>query len=281
MGNIISLTKLKRNLRPYSATLVAGFFDLFHVGHLRYLKKCSKVGRPLIVGVLSDRATKIIKGLNRPIIRERERAEIIAALEFVDYVLILENPSYRDNYLKVIKPRYFIFSKELMKYRRYRARLIKEKFPRTKIIFLNKTVPRFSTSLICEKIINSVQKKRNYSKIKNPIIRRLYFLADKSKASVGKVSAIITYCGRNVAESSNIEDKELHAERIVIEKAKKKDVNLKKSKLYTFILPCIMCVRDILDSQIKEVYYLNNFGNNDGVELLKKHKIQVKKLRTF
>jgi rfaE bifunctional protein nucleotidyltransferase chain/domain len=67
-----------------------GCFDILHVGHVRYLEEAKKCGDVLVVGVNSDRAVTVLKGEGRPIIREEGRAELVAALESVDYVVIFD-----------------------------------------------------------------------------------------------------------------------------------------------------------------------------------------------
>ncbi|MBL8148904.1 MAG: adenylyltransferase/cytidyltransferase family protein [Blastocatellia bacterium] len=67
-----------------------GCFDLLHVGHIRYLEGAKALGDILIVGINSDRAVKILKGDKRPLMPASERAEIISALECVDYVTIFD-----------------------------------------------------------------------------------------------------------------------------------------------------------------------------------------------
>ena len=69
-----------------------GCFDILHVGHVRYLKKAKSHGDILIIGVNTDRSVKMIKGENRPIVSEKERAEVLSALEFVDYVVFFNEP---------------------------------------------------------------------------------------------------------------------------------------------------------------------------------------------
>lgn len=69
-----------------------GCFDLLHVGHLRYLEKAKGYGDVLIVGLNSDRSVKKIKGEKRPIVPEKERAEVLAGLEAVDYVVLFDEP---------------------------------------------------------------------------------------------------------------------------------------------------------------------------------------------
>ena len=67
-----------------------GCFDILHVGHVRYLKKAKSLGDILIIGLNTDRSVKIIKGDKRPVVPEKERAEVLSALEFVDYVVFFE-----------------------------------------------------------------------------------------------------------------------------------------------------------------------------------------------
>ena len=70
-----------------------GYFDILHVGHVRYLEGARRCGDVLVVGVNSDRAVAILKGEGRPIIPARGRAELVAALESVDYVVIFDEPT--------------------------------------------------------------------------------------------------------------------------------------------------------------------------------------------
>ena len=67
-----------------------GCFDIFHVGHSRYLKQASTYGDILVVGVNSDASVKRLKGADRPIISEKERMELLADLQCVSYVVKFE-----------------------------------------------------------------------------------------------------------------------------------------------------------------------------------------------
>ena len=67
-----------------------GVFDLLHPGHVRYLRAARAEGDALVVGVNSDRSARAIKGAGRPIVPEAERAEILAALEMVDAVIVFD-----------------------------------------------------------------------------------------------------------------------------------------------------------------------------------------------
>jgi rfaE bifunctional protein nucleotidyltransferase chain/domain len=70
-----------------------GCFDLLHVGHIRYLEEAKSLGDTLVVGVNSDRSVRSLKGPNRPILPEEERAEILSGLESVNYITIFDEPT--------------------------------------------------------------------------------------------------------------------------------------------------------------------------------------------
>ena len=84
----------KRNGRRVVFT--NGCFDLLHPGHIETLEKARNLGEALIVGVNSDRSVRAMKGVGRPILPELERAEILAALECVDAVVIFDEPTPRE-----------------------------------------------------------------------------------------------------------------------------------------------------------------------------------------
>lgn len=83
--------------------LANGCFDLFHVGHIRYLAGAKMLGDILIVGINSDKQVKYLKGGNRPFMPENERAEIISALRFVDFVTIFDEPTVEE-LIRAIRP---------------------------------------------------------------------------------------------------------------------------------------------------------------------------------
>jgi rfaE bifunctional protein nucleotidyltransferase chain/domain len=84
----------KRNGRRLVFT--NGCFDLLHPGHIETLEKARSFGDALVVGVNSDRSVRQMKGSGRPILPEHERAEILAALESVDAVVIFDEPTPRE-----------------------------------------------------------------------------------------------------------------------------------------------------------------------------------------
>ena len=72
-----------------------GVFDLLHVGHVRYLQAARAEGDLLVVGINSDSSTRQLKGEGRPILTERARAALVAALKSVNYVVIFDEPDVK------------------------------------------------------------------------------------------------------------------------------------------------------------------------------------------
>jgi rfaE bifunctional protein nucleotidyltransferase chain/domain len=87
----------RQRLRDAGARLVFtnGVFDLLQVGHVRYLAQARALGDALVVAINSDRTVRELKGPDRPIFDQAERAEILAALKHVDYVTVFDDISPR------------------------------------------------------------------------------------------------------------------------------------------------------------------------------------------
>jgi rfaE bifunctional protein nucleotidyltransferase chain/domain len=80
-----------------------GCFDILHVGHIQSLTAAKALGDVLVVGINSDASVRALKGKNRPVVPERERAEIIASLKPVDAVFVFGEADPR-KWLAVLKP---------------------------------------------------------------------------------------------------------------------------------------------------------------------------------
>lgn len=98
MGQIIKredIQTLLADLRKEGKTVVTtnGCFDILHVGHVRYLQKTKTFADKMIVCLNADVSVKKIKGPDRPINNENDRAEILCALECVDYVVLFDESS--------------------------------------------------------------------------------------------------------------------------------------------------------------------------------------------
>jgi D-beta-D-heptose 7-phosphate kinase/D-beta-D-heptose 1-phosphate adenosyltransferase len=80
----------RRRERGDRIVLTNGCFDLLHVGHIRTLQAARALGDVLVLALNSDASVRALKGSDRPVIPDLERAEILAALAFIDYVVIFE-----------------------------------------------------------------------------------------------------------------------------------------------------------------------------------------------
>ena len=108
MGQVIGredIRQIVNGLHQEGKTVVAtnGCFDILHVGHIRYLQKTKSFADKLIVLLNSDSSVRSIKGPDRPVNNEDDRAEILCALACVDYVVLFDEDSPR-NLLDEIKP---------------------------------------------------------------------------------------------------------------------------------------------------------------------------------
>jgi D-glycero-beta-D-manno-heptose 1-phosphate adenylyltransferase len=98
MGEVLERQELvarvsENRARGLTHAFANGAFDLLHVGHIRYLEAAKKEADRLIVAVNNDRSVRGLKGPNRPVLNEADRAELVAALRAVDYVVIFPEPT--------------------------------------------------------------------------------------------------------------------------------------------------------------------------------------------
>src|SRR4030095_10355429 len=82
--------------------LANGCFDILHAGHVRYLEGARALGDMLVVGINSDEQVARLKGTGRPVLPERERAELVASLQAVDLVTIFPEPTVTELLLVII-----------------------------------------------------------------------------------------------------------------------------------------------------------------------------------
>ena len=141
-------------------TLVGGSFDLLHVGHLRLLEHSKTLGDILVVCVLSDTNVRSHKGSSRPIIVDRYRARMVAALKCVDRAFVSDIDTSDYQTLSIIQPDNVIFGIEDMERRREVAKerevFIRSNFPGARIHYLERFSDiTISTSDIVRKIVKS------------------------------------------------------------------------------------------------------------------------------
>jgi len=108
MGKVIDRKNLKEIIfaeKQQNKKIVStnGCFDILHVGHVRYLQESKKQGDILVVYLNSDASVKRLKGESRPLNSESDRAEVLAALACVDYVVIFEEDT-PCNLIEITKP---------------------------------------------------------------------------------------------------------------------------------------------------------------------------------
>lgn len=99
IGNVVTTLKAEGK----KIVFTNGCFDILHVGHVRYLKEAKALGDILILGLNSDCSVKSLKGSNRPINNESDRAEVLSALKAIDYVVIFDEKT-AENIVGEVKP---------------------------------------------------------------------------------------------------------------------------------------------------------------------------------
>ncbi len=105
MARIVNLQELKTFLPGKSKgriVLTGGCFDILHIGHVRFLSEAKGMGDYLIVLLESDKKVEKLKGRNRPVFIQRERAEMLSALESVDLIVLLPMVEGDSDYLNIV-----------------------------------------------------------------------------------------------------------------------------------------------------------------------------------
>lgn len=102
---LTEMSKILERLRKKdtSTVFVNGCFDLLHVGHTRYLQAARNLGDILVVGLNGDKSVRKLKGPQRPLMNQQERAAILSALRWVDYIVIFDDLT-ADKVLRALKP---------------------------------------------------------------------------------------------------------------------------------------------------------------------------------
>lgn len=155
MAEIISLNQLSHKIeflrsknKNLKVVATNGCFDILHIGHIRSLQKAKTFGDILVVGVNSDTSVKKIKGKDRPINSENERAEVLAALSSIDIVSIFNEES-AENFLELVKPDIYVKGEEYDLDNLQEAKIVRKYGGKTIQIPM---VPGFSTTNIIEKL---------------------------------------------------------------------------------------------------------------------------------
>lgn len=148
MSGIIEINQLDKLKDKEEIVLVGGCFDILHLGHLTFLEKAKKIGKNLVILLESDENIKKLKGENRPINGQNNRAKMLIKLKMVDWVVML--PTIKDeseytNLVKKIKPKIIAVSgqDEKIDNKKQQAELVG-----AKLIEVTKRLKKYSTSKI-------------------------------------------------------------------------------------------------------------------------------------
>ena len=129
-----------------------GCFDLLHIGHTRYLNEAKQLGERLVVGINSDESVRqLAKGANRPILPGVQRAEVIAALSCVDYVILFDEPDPL-NLIKAIQPNVLVKGGDWTPERIVGKDFVEERGGFVRTIPL---VPDISTTTIIQRVLTA------------------------------------------------------------------------------------------------------------------------------
>ncbi|MBI2018191.1 adenylyltransferase/cytidyltransferase family protein [Candidatus Daviesbacteria bacterium] len=96
--NVYDIPDILQKLKNEKVVLTGGCFDVLHLGHVIFLQQAQKAGDTLVVLLESDEKIKKLKGVNRPVHNQKERAKILAALKVVDYVVLLPSMETEEEY---------------------------------------------------------------------------------------------------------------------------------------------------------------------------------------
>lgn len=156
MDTLDSLIVKLGKLQDKKVVFVTGTFDILHVGHIKFLKEAKSKGDILVVGITSDNTVKRLKDSTRPIISEKERAKVLDAIKYVDYVFISSDKMKKSELILKIKPdiaviNLFGIADDLEEKIKAMTKKVKDLLPKIKFIFLKKDIGN-STTRIIEKI---------------------------------------------------------------------------------------------------------------------------------
>jgi len=148
-------------LTDRKSVFVTGIYDLFHIGHARYLKKASLQGDVLIVGLNSDESVRGLKGDSRPILGEEIRAEMLSYFEFIDFIVIYQELDGA-KVIKELKPDVYVCIENSWQGSLENKAEVKEaKRYGGKVVVLPYQSSEVSTTLIIDKVKNGESNSRD------------------------------------------------------------------------------------------------------------------------
>lgn len=287
--------------------LVQGSWDLFHLGHLKYIKEARNLCDYLIIAMDSDEKIRKRKGAGRPIIPEQERYEFLNKLGLGNYVVIKEAEEKKWGLIKAVRPDVLIAIKE--NYTEEQIKKLEEYCGSVKIL------PRQSTSSTSDKIrkatiagqmgkIDGLYEKVNASielmkqriqfnpEMPEPVPEMFKHLTDSTDWVCPVVAACFLngkwYFGANHSDFSipkyDIENRtELyyataeHAEMNLLKQLG--DIKTLNTPIYSTLFPCDKCMKVLIDKGVKEIYYLEDHPDRNwskrSHELARKYGVKT------
>ena len=154
MNKIIPRSKIRKKIhtlkeKGQKIVFTNGCFDLLHAGHVRYLKKARSLGDCLVIGLNSDQSVRSIKDPHRPLIQEDQRAEVLGALECVDFI-VLFNEADPYHLIAQIRPDVLVKGEDWALNKIIGADLVKSYGGEVRRV---KLVPAISTTEIIQRIL--------------------------------------------------------------------------------------------------------------------------------
>jgi rfaE bifunctional protein nucleotidyltransferase chain/domain len=131
--------------------LTNGCFDLLHVGHVRYLQAARGLGDFLVVGLNSDASTRALKGPERPLVPEAERAEVLVALACVDAVVVFDEPT-AETLVAALRPEIYVKGSDYAEADLPEARIVRQYGGEVRLL---PAIPGVSTSVLVARIRGS------------------------------------------------------------------------------------------------------------------------------
>ena len=283
--------------------LVQGSWDLFHLGHLRYMKKAKELCDYLIVAMDSDEKIRKRKGNGRPIIPEEERYNFIKLLGIADDIVIKPANEKKWGLIKEVRPDVLVAIKEnynefqIMNLEEYCGRVAilprqSESSTSDKIRKITIAEQRNRVSDLDEKVANEIEEFKTrieYSDELDENIRNLISHMNESTDWKTPVAAGCYYkdewhYGANKSNfnipKSDVENRtELyyatveHAEINLLKKLG--DVEKLDAPIYTTLFPCDKCMKVLIDKGVKKVYYLDDHPDRNWSK--RSHELANKK----
>ncbi|MBA3723580.1 MAG: adenylyltransferase/cytidyltransferase family protein [Candidatus Levybacteria bacterium] len=280
---------------PDEVTLVTGYYDLLHSGHVGFLEECKQIGDPLTVGV---RAKAKSGKPGRPIVPDDARLRVVAGLACVDHAFLDEH-GYSKVLLDTLQPKTIILSSGEAASAEKTAEIIflRTQYPDLNITELPRHTDEISTSQIVEWIHNpeDVSEKEiirteeiegaliDYAQQSNAAMKSAAFIIGEGGVVLAKgvnyhpeFSGTVIYFNTATLEYKESKPRPMHAEFDAMLKLEDKGIDAASPHtLHCLHMPCAGCAEVISRKGFKKVVYYNGFDNNYGELILRRNNIEL------